>query len=370
MISRASSHPDNDSDFLIWKLAWRYKTLLILTTLVGIAIGFLYTTHAERVYESSAQVLINRRNVAFPSEAAPGRIDSEARMADNALATQMMVIRSPLIVEATVESHKLGKLTSFSDGGDPVGQIIGGLEVLRGTKAAREAEVLTVRYQKRDPQDCQTVLESVLDSYRQFLGETEKGISDQTIQLMTRAKEELHEQLTQKEAAYLTFRKQAPLQWNSDSKQAQTVHTARLARLEQERARLRQQRTEIETHIKTVEEAMDQGADKRALLLLIGRMDDASAAGRARALDLETQLLTLQAQEQLLLRDFGPDHPLVKAVEEKITAWRSYLDNGGRIGGEAILPDMASEDFLPIYLDSRKREIAEMDRLDRELSDT
>jgi len=228
---------------------------------------------------------------------------------------------------------------------------------------------LTVHYQGRDPQDCQTVLESVLDSYGRFLGETERGINDQTIELMTRAKEELHEQLTQKEAAYLTFRKEAPLQWNSDSKQAQTVHTARLAQLEHERVQLQRQRTEIETHIQTVEEAMDQGADKRALLLLIARMDDAANGGRARSLDLETQLLTLQAQEQLLLRDFGPDHPLVKAVEEKITAWRSYLDNGGTISGKAGQPDMTSEDFLPIYLDSRKREVAEMDRLEEELSD-
>jgi len=136
MISRVSSQPDAESDFLIWKLAWRYKTLLVLTTLVGISIGFLYTIHAERVYESSAQVLVNRRNVAFPSEGAPGRVDSEARMADNALATQMMVIRSPLIVEQAVESHQLTRLKSFADGGSPVGQIIGGLEIVRGTKGS------------------------------------------------------------------------------------------------------------------------------------------------------------------------------------------------------------------------------------------
>src|SRR5690606_25989580 len=83
--------------------------------------------------------------------------------------------------------------------------------------SATDAKVLELTYRCGVPDDCATILTAVVAAYQEFLGKAYVDVGQETVELITRAKDELHAKLEEKEKAYRQFQKESPLFWKGET---------------------------------------------------------------------------------------------------------------------------------------------------------
>jgi capsular exopolysaccharide synthesis family protein len=326
---------------------WQRKSLLILGAVVGGVAGALVYTQYAPVYQSSAQVLVVKKR-SDPLPVAGG--DPRVAFMEDYVATHLILIRSPLIVERAVQKRDLRSLKSFARSGDPSGAILASLVVGREKDAnAAPNNIINLSYRGPVAEDCGTVLSAVVDSYKDFLDETYRNVSDDTLELITRGRDVLQKELSEKEQAYGEFRKKSPLLWKG--KDGINVEQERVAGIEEQRSKLMIRQAELAERLKTVEKAI---ADKRPrgellALALPPEPPEGKSATLTPEQTIEQALVPLLLQEQQLLQDFGEDHPDVRSVRKRIALLRK-IARTGKLPGERGA-DGPDDDNLPPIVD-------------------
>ena len=300
-------------------LVWQFKWILALGLMVGLALGYLYFLRKTPVYRSTAQVLVVKKEVQLPVAGMEGQLGYE-----DTLSTHVLLLRSPLIVRQAVEKHHLASLSSLKGEEDPVGAIIEGLSASPTDKKSPGGQVIDLAYEGRDPEHCVIVLDAVIKSYEAFLGDTYQDFGEETVTLIGRAKDELDLKLAEKESEYREFREGSPLLWNGEN--GINFHEARMTSIESARSELLLEMTQIRSRIESTRKALAQGCPPDALTMLIesfrtlDRSQSSSWENMARDRMFEALL-----EEQVLLQDFGPDHPKVKIAHKRIELIQEYL---------------------------------------------
>ncbi len=327
-------------------MLWRQKWVALAITAIALGLGYLYHQKATPVYSSSAKVLLIKRQAELP-------VGSEQTVNyEDQLATHMTLICSPAVVSRAVAKHQLGALPSLRGSKNPVGAIISGLTAKpAGDRRVMDPNVMIRTYEGTDPQDCQRILSAVVESYQEYLGETYQDFSKKVLALITQAKDELHGQLTEKENAYRKFRQEAPLLWGAEG--SMNLHATRMAEIETQRAQLLVENAQLEARIQAIEKALAAGGNREALALLAAsdRAGESGTAPGGLRNRFEQQIFETLMEEQLLLEQFGPDHPSVKGLRKKIELMRERL--GTMPGEEGEQP----ADFVTVYLESLREEL-------------
>ncbi|NQT16037.1 MAG: polysaccharide biosynthesis tyrosine autokinase [Planctomycetes bacterium] len=325
-------------------IAWQRRWIIVCLTVVALGLGYLRFLKATPVYESAAQILIIKQEADLPMAGVDGQVNYE-----DELSTHMILIQSPLIIEQAVKKHDLASLPSFRGAAKPVGMIIGGLKVERGGDRRRpDPNVFVLEYSGLDAADCEKVLNAIVQSYQDFLGETYQDFSKETVALITKAKDELHRQLTEKEAAYREFREESPLLWKGED--GGNLHEMRMGEIEATRSQVLVDISQTKAQIEAIDTAMKQGGNREALMLLVAMEDspDSPRSSRSLRTEFEQAMFATLLDEQMMLEDYGADHPKVKAVRKKMQLMREHL-------GSIPLPKDAEDgpvDFLAVYVES------------------
>ncbi|HEX5272654.1 MAG TPA: Wzz/FepE/Etk N-terminal domain-containing protein, partial [Gemmataceae bacterium] len=207
------------------QMIWRRKRYLLLGLVAGLAGGAAFQSQRPAVYQTAAQVLVvKKRADALPI---PGS-DVQNSFYDDYIATHLVLIKSPLIVGRAVQKHHLATLPSFAGQGDPTPSIIGSLTAARDGKDWSTTNVVNLSYRGSASDDCPVVLNAVIDSYRDFLEETYRNVSDNTLELITKARDLLDQDLKEKRKKYREFRENSPLAGESSPKDGQGTPQTRL----------------------------------------------------------------------------------------------------------------------------------------------
>jgi len=183
---------------------WRRLWLVLVAVVVGLGLGYLYFLKETPVYQSVAQMLIVKQRPTMPIVGIAG-IQPEAQYD----LTHETLLRSSLIINQAVKKHDLDKLPSLRASGNPVGQIILGLKV-EGI-VGESGDVIKFSYSSANPEECPKVLEAVIAEYRTFLGETYQNVNEETVELISQAKDVLDRQISESQREYQTFRGEVPL---------------------------------------------------------------------------------------------------------------------------------------------------------------
>lgn len=355
-----SGAASGEAGFDVWGAAWRRKWMLLVVTIIATGLGYLYYLKAERVYSSSAQILLVKKEAALSSDntSKSGRYTAY----EDTLSTHMVLVRSPLIVAQAIEKRNLAELPSLRDAGDPAGRIVGGLKAARaGGREAPDPNVMVLTYEGLDPQDCEKILLAIVESYQDFLGTTYENISKETAQLITQAKDELHKQIAEKEAAYRKFREGAPLLWKGT--EGANMHEARVAEIEKARSQTMLENAQTKARLEAIEAALARGGNREALALLIGNTEQRRTP-QTRREAFEDRMFTILLEEQALLEQYGPDHPKIRTLQNKMNLVRAQL---GGMSAEGLDRPV---DFLALFIQSLKEELkigdqklAELDNL-------
>jgi len=336
----AANSPSGSAGTNLLRIAWRRKGLIVLGTAIGLVFGALHFAQRTAVYRSTAQILVvkKRQDALLPG--------SDASMAyyDDYLATHQTLIKSPVIIGRAVKKRDLQALRSFADQGDPTGAIIGALSVSRDAKdsGGNFNNILNLSFRGPVAEECATVLNAVIDSYKEFLDETYRNVSDDTLELITHAKDVLQKDLAEKDRIYTDFRKKSPLLWKG--KDGTNLYQDRLASIESKRSALLVRRAEIQGRLQTIESALKEGRSRTALVAAISG-DAGKPAGPAASASpvaaLEERLSPLLLQEQMLLEEYGPDHPQVRSVRKQIQLTRDAVTRRSATASKAAEPSPA-----------------------------
>ena len=401
-------------------LLWRRKWFLVLGLLVSVCLGVLDYSRREPVYQSSAQILITRSGPTLPTGGfRPELYYFQQR---GTVATHAMIIASPLIAQQAVAGYAepadddLRKLVESIDqelgtrrdeplealtqsqrrlqdlpslaGRDPVSTILSGLSV---QQLAEASDVLNLSYRGSNPEDCRIIVQAIFQSYKAYLKGSRDTVTQQTYQLIDRAKNELSKELAEKELAYRKFRSlNAHLLLKGED--GQNFHFVRMSGIEAARSQLLLKRSQLSAQVKTVERALESGGGKESLQLMFERTQDTDSPLNRRRDSIATQLLPLRLQELQLTEDYGADHPDVIAVRKSIELTREVLvkaereatgeenpSQDGTAGGAgeentaeqntveediAVAPDkqpVARRTFVEMYLQSLRHQLAILD---------
>lgn len=302
---------------------WRRKMLVLLGGLLGLIGGSLIYWQRPPVYQSTAQVLvIKKRSDAVPIAGGDPRL----AYVEDYMATHLVLLRSPLIAEGAVKKKNLASLKTFENSGNPASVVLSSLSVARDSKEVADGanNVIRLSFRSHVSEDCGTVLTAVIESYQDFLDVTYRNVSDETLQLITKARDVLKQDLASAEEKYQNFRRKTPFVWRT--KDGISVHAERVGSLEAKRSAMVIRQTELRERAKLLEKAMEGGQDTDVLLAMM-RTSDGKTHDPDRLLD--DQLLRLLVQEKQLLQTFGDDHPQVRAVRDALAITREHSAKSG-----------------------------------------
>jgi capsular exopolysaccharide synthesis family protein len=351
-LDTASPPTASDPRWLL-TVAWRRKGLILLGAVLGLALGLGYAAVWTPLYQSNAQVLVVRKQ-------SDGLAGSAAPL-DDPLPTQQGLLKSPLVLQRAAKQHQLAALRSFANEKEDVTTVLmKNLSVTRGKDpAGMVSNILTLSYRGPSPDECSQILDAVLAAYEEVLAETYLHAGDNTVELITRARNVLQEELTQKEAAYIKFRQEGPLL--AKGKDGATPPQERVNSIEGRRTDVLLQRSELKGRLTTLETGLKEGLGKDVLLALVA--DFARRPVGVQVLPESTrpqeELTALQQQEQDLLERFGPNHVEVRAVRKRIEVARAAL--GMAAPPTPGSPDAGRPDPVRWYLENLKQQIAHLD---------
>lgn len=328
-----------ESTWAFLAFAWRRKLLVVFGVVVALGFGYLHFLRQAPTYQSSAQILVVRQQASLPVQGV--NVDT------GYTAIHETLLRSPVIISQAIEKHDLASLPSLRGKGNPAGTIIGGLGVSGTTSPT--GDVIRFTYRSAAREDCPKVLNAIIEAYQDFLGETYQNVSQEAFDLITQAKDQLDDQISKAEEEYRKFRYEAPLLFSGTS--ALNIHEARLTSIEGVRSASVLENSKLQAQIDHIGAALRRGGNREALNLMVGNVQRFGTLGVS--VSVEERLFPMLLEEQMLLENYGEDHPKMKALRKRIELSREHM-LGKRTEAEA---SETPKDFYEIYLDSIREQI-------------
>jgi capsular exopolysaccharide synthesis family protein len=308
------------------QIVWRRKLLIAVCLVIGLAAGGLFYVLSTPCYQSDAQVLVVKKRPEVVTGANPALTQF-----DDYMATQRILIRCPLVVERAIRLGNLRGLQTFAgEAGDLTQTVIKSLSVGPASQDASAAStvptnVLSLSFRGPVAAECAPIVNAILDSYCGFLDETFRSMSNDTVKLIAEARRVLQDDLEKREAAYRAFREKAPLLWKGNEEINPLQD--RLTQIETQRSALLLRKTELESQLKTVENARRAGNSPNELVALISSLsarENNVEANRNAPTTVRNEALPLLLEERALSADYGRNHPQVQALRQRIEAIRGY----------------------------------------------
>ncbi len=319
-VDAANYASEGPGAFHLVLVAWRHKSLIALGAVVGVVLGAIFYAQKPPVYQSSAQLIVTKK------QASPlaGTSDDRASVYEDYLANHQVLLKSPLIVKKAVEKNQLQELPSLRGRSNPTAAVRASLNVLRDTKEATTNNVLTLTYSAGTSEDCETVLAAIISTYTTYLKDEYRNLSEDTLLQVLHATEKLRKDLDDKKAAFVEFKKKSPLvYWRGP--EGMSPQEDWLVQVQAKRLGLMVQRTELRGRLDNIEKAVREGRGREALLAQLSS-NPVSKTGQGNTEPrLHEQLLDLMIKEQMLLADYGPDHPDVKNLRTRIKQTRDFF---------------------------------------------
>jgi capsular exopolysaccharide synthesis family protein len=178
--------------------------------------AIIYIAASKTTYKASSRLLVIQQSGRPHVGDGHDPFNSNSQSDDN-MATHVLLLKSPAIIE---QALNLNGVKSAS-----VGSVIGNLTVKQPDPAAKIVDLV---YKSKSADEAQRVLDGVIESYKLFLKSNYQKNSSDVIDLITKARNELNDELKSLERAYLEYRQKNPA-YSADS----TGHTFVSRRLDQ-----------------------------------------------------------------------------------------------------------------------------------------
>jgi succinoglycan biosynthesis transport protein ExoP len=374
------------------------RRIVLLASCVGVcvAVSLLYYFLAAEKFESSAQILVMKKDSKLAARGAEGNDESDTRVSEDLLATHMQILQSRQIVGQALKQNGYDQLPSIvnklKSDEDATDFVIERLYVTRGgTGQAKMGHVLNARFRHTSPKECQEIMAAIVASYKSFLGEKFQDVSKEAAELISHAKVDLASDLQKAQDDYQTFREKAPLLWKGD--ESANVHRVNYEELEAALSEIRVKTAESRARLDVVRAAaQDQDANNASDLERLALLDDDNIErvgllvtvdkGDANTAEFQSTqparlegaraeheaYLNLMMKEKTLRVDLGPDHPQVQDAVRQQQIMRGFLkekkDSLGNIDDKLKL---TPRNLVQAYVKLLENDLATMERREKEI---
>lgn len=359
--SSFDSSKEEDKGLDLWGFLQRRKAFVIVLAMLGALVGWVYYKRQAPRYSSTVSLQVIHHGT-------DPRVES--LLAEQSLSDAQFEITSRRLLEPCLKT-------------------IGETEILRGLEDQPEiairriasmvkarsvsANILYLSCEGSNPTDTMTIANAVAEAYKAHQEGNYRDAVSQLETLLSDATVNLQEQLTEAERLYREWDENSPL----DSK-GENPHTKRLVGIRERIASLVIRRTEVNAELTQLQDAMKADDQHDALLLLIGKHNQGQTGAASDGTDsavttghnLFDALFPLLMEEAMLAEEVGPDHPKLKALRKRIKIVEKHFET--RSGLVAEKEDEEKEqpaltDFLDVYLNSLKQDLAIIDHTRGEL---
>ncbi|MEO1995691.1 MAG: polysaccharide biosynthesis tyrosine autokinase, partial [Planctomycetaceae bacterium] len=362
-------------DVDIIQVALRNKVRLILSAVLGLAVGLLAYNTAGPLYQASSRILVSKRESVLDET-------QDARSRSGERREHLALIMSPVIVDRAIQLGKLQDLPSLRASTNVTEDVLQSLLVKRSAGQDQSVlNVLDVTYTSPRSEDARAVVAAVIEAYGSYLTDSHRSSTREMLQLISKANDDITVQLKTVQDAYLEFCKTTPFLWmnpsGETSNQITDVHQGRIQVLEQERHKVAILKTELESRHILLEQSRKANLAGTTLNAIVTRyrildvgaqvQQDTSTARNAR----DAQLLPLLVKEGELLKNYGEDHPEIESIRDRIQTIRDFYRSRGV---EPVDDQQTSETKQTIqnvedYLKYLTHQIAELSQREQRLDD-
>jgi len=343
------------------RVLWHRKGYVLLGLAIGLVFASVYFARCPPIYQSTAQVLVIKRG---SSPLPMAHTDPRLSFIEDYVSTHLVMLRSPIIIERAVERRHLRALESLAHTGDPVGTVLTSINVSRDNKdSMTPSNIINLAYRGGVAEEAGTILAAVIDSYQEFLDETYRNMSDDTLKRITEMRDLLLKDLAEKDKAYAEFRTASPLLFRG--KDGAMVQQSRIAELEGNRSKLSVRQAELKASLKILDEAIKQKRNRAELMALLPAVEIEQPKIIPPERRLEERLFPLILKEKELRQEFGfgPDHPQMQTVRLQIETIREQfqrmLEAEGHATTEGSSGDALTVDPVLRYQMRLRRELFE-----------
>lgn len=342
---------DDDQGLDLWGFLQRRKSFVILLAIVGAGLGYLYFQRQIPQYRSSALLQVIHHN-------SDPRVES--LLAERNLSDAQYVITSNALLMPCYEKHNLRELESFR--GLSAEAAVGRIASMVSANS-QAANILLLSCRGPNPNDTAAIANAVSAEYIEHQRDSYENAVTKLQQLLVRAKDELGESLKDLELRYEQFDSTSPL--NSDG---ENPHREQLKGIQSKANSLVIQETETRAELAALEEALERGGQRDALMMLIGKKEaeanptkgsSEAAEAMTNSKNLFQKTLPLLMEEAILSEELGAGHPKLVALRKRIELTQFYYE---RLAGMTVKPEEGGEakprvDLLTVYLNSLRQDI-------------
>src|SRR5262249_17373566 len=147
---------------------------------ICLTVAVIYVARIKPEHQATARLLVLHQGGRPIAVGGNGDPFQSTEAADDSLATQLMIIRSPLIVKQALASSGLAGLS--------VGSIIGGMSVKIPNESAK---VIEIGFKSESSAEAIKVVNSIIESYEFFLRENYQRNTSKVLTLLLKARDEL-----------------------------------------------------------------------------------------------------------------------------------------------------------------------------------
>ena len=259
---------------------------------------------------------------------------SEQQSLDNTMATHQELITSPVVIQGAVDhllpEHRIDlRDTPPQFWNDRIAQRL-------SAKTTRKTNFIQVSYRSLSPEAAAGVVSAVVQSYLGFVEGTHKGTASDVLVGLTKELNEVRKQVELKQQELQTFRQQVGSLTvrSGDGIVHPTIQKA--LQLSEALTAAQEERFALERQLESIQQAIAAGGDLQPYLA--GLEETVGKQMMVSALGLTTEDLTLikdqqqklfEAQQELksLAPFYGPAHPKVAELNERIQSIETYLAN-------------------------------------------
>ena len=302
-------------------------SLLIVCVVTGGALGSAWFATATPTYESRADILVLKTE----GNVLEGKNTSEQRTILDVMPTYQKILTSDAVLEGAIKKLPMQHRIDLKGV-----QKAKWSEVLRKgmtVSSTRMTNILNVKFVSKSPQTAAFVVSAIVDSYLDFMKQTHKSNSKETLALLTQEKSELEQKLFNKEKELLSLKQSSGVLLQGNDKNT-NVTIERTVKLNEALVEAMKRTLEARAYQSSLAQALQNGSDIAQFMQqaaggvsseLMLKMMGVSSGDAYTLARFEERLVTDQTELTKRQQTYGPNHPLVRELQERIHSTERWL---------------------------------------------
>jgi capsular exopolysaccharide synthesis family protein len=308
-------------------LRYRKKWLYLVFGVVFAAGAFYYLT-APRIYEATAQLLIDESQLHSKNMLADGMVQRAKLPTYERLITSDKVLKAAF---TSLQEESPEVLLEFSGSADAWASAVRKSTTAR---AARNTNIIELSYRAKSTANAEIVLSAIMEAFLEFVRKLHQDNSIAALEVLNAERRDIEKQITENQERLVDLRVKVGAVGYDERLGDSHPDVQNALKLNETLTEARKKRVELQAKLASIQAAIRSGKDLREHLYvidpsagqsLISNSLGISAINAQRVSEEEQKLFEEISKLQAVIKHLGPYHPQRIELETGIEARKTFL---------------------------------------------